>query len=51
MNERLIEKDVERSGRGLLSRNLPGGTEENLRIAGLRAEIWTRDLPNMKQEC
>jgi hypothetical protein len=26
-------------------------TTENLMIAGLRAEIWTRDLPNMKQEC
>jgi hypothetical protein len=46
---------VERSGRGLikaLSRKFPGGTEEDheepVRIAGLRAEIWTRDLRNTK---
>jgi hypothetical protein len=33
---------------------LPVGTEENhenLKVICLWAEIWTRDLPNMKQEC
>jgi hypothetical protein len=34
---------------------LCGGTEENhkesVRIAGPRAKILTRDLPNTKQEC
>jgi hypothetical protein len=40
----------------VLSRNLPGGTEENhqkdsVKIAGLWADIWTCDLPHMKQEC
>jgi hypothetical protein len=37
----------------VLSRNSPRETEENhekLRIIGLGAEIWTRDLPNTKQE-
>jgi hypothetical protein len=39
-----------------LFRHLPGGTEENrekntVTIASLRAEIWTRDLPNTKQKC
>jgi hypothetical protein len=24
---------------------------DNVRIVGLRAEIWTRYLPNKKQEC
>jgi hypothetical protein len=28
-----------------------GKTTKNLRIAGLRAEIWALDLPNTKQEC
>jgi hypothetical protein len=35
--------------------NLPRGTEENHKnpasITSLWAEIWNRDLPNMKQEC
>jgi hypothetical protein len=40
----------------VLSRHLHGGTEDNyekplVRTAGLRAKIWTRDLPNTKQEC
>jgi hypothetical protein len=26
-------------------------TTKNLRTAGLRAEIWIRDVPNTKQEC
>jgi hypothetical protein len=36
----------------VLSRNLPGGTwenHENLKIAGLRAEVWTRDLTETNQ--
>jgi hypothetical protein len=37
------------------SLNLPGGTKENHEnvnlVVILRAEIWNRDLPNMKQEC
>jgi hypothetical protein len=40
----------------VLSQYLPEGIEENdtktwVGIAGLRTEIWTRDLPYMKQEC
>jgi hypothetical protein len=40
----------------VISRHLTAGTEENhdkLRIAGLRAEIGTRDLPNSntKEDC
>jgi hypothetical protein len=38
----------------VLSRHLAGGTEEsheNLRTAGLRAEIRMRDLQNTKQGC
>jgi hypothetical protein len=39
----------------LLTRNLPAGTaqtlENSVRMAGLRAEISTRDLQNTKQEC
>jgi hypothetical protein len=39
----------------VLSRNLPKMTEENhenlVRIIGLQSEIWTLDLPDMKQEC
>jgi hypothetical protein len=39
----------------LLSRHLPGGTEENkeknsVRIAGLQTEICALDLPNTKQD-
>jgi hypothetical protein len=34
---------------------MPGGTEEShekpVSVVGIRAEIWSRDLPNMKQEC
>jgi hypothetical protein len=56
IGEWLIRKDVEGSGRGVIkvSRHLTGGTEddyEKFRIAGLRTEIWIRDLPNTKQEC
>jgi hypothetical protein len=61
-NERVIRewwigKDLEGSGRGLILRNLPGirleglRKPQKLRIAGLRADIWTRDLPNTKQDC
>jgi hypothetical protein len=39
----------------VLSRHLPAETAENhknsARIACLRAEIWTRDLRNTKQDC
>lgn len=50
--------DTERNGLVCvmkLSQNLPGGTEENhnycvSRAAGLQTEIWTHDLPDMKQE-
>jgi hypothetical protein len=39
----------------VLSRYFPGRTEENhktsVRTAGIRAEIWTRDLPNTKLKC
>jgi hypothetical protein len=40
----------------VLSRNLPGGTEEttekiSVRIAGLGTEFRTRDILNTKQEC
>jgi hypothetical protein len=40
----------------VISRNSPGKTEKNhekipVRIAGLRAVIWTQELPNMKYEC
>jgi hypothetical protein len=37
----------------VLSQCLSGGTEENtkiLRIVSLRAEIWTKVLPNIKQD-
>jgi hypothetical protein len=37
-----------------VSRHLPEETEgnhENVRIAVLWAETWTRDVPNAKQEC
>jgi hypothetical protein len=38
-----------------LSRHSPGGFEKNhekpVRLAGLRADISTRDLPNTKREC
>jgi hypothetical protein len=49
-------KDMEGSVHGLIYGTilaLPGGTEENhenLRMPGIWAEIWTQDLPNMKQE-
>jgi hypothetical protein len=59
MGEWRISKDVERSGRGLILRNYPDIYLEGLKktrnpsatTASLRAEIWTRDLPNMKQIC
>jgi hypothetical protein len=38
-----------------LSRNMPGGIEENhenpVRITDLRADISSRNLPNMKWKC
>jgi hypothetical protein len=49
-------KDVEWSGRDLileLSRHSPLETEENkknLKRASLRTEIWTRGIPNKRQE-
>jgi hypothetical protein len=38
----------------VLSRHFSGGTEgnhENVRIAALWAETWTRNLQNAKQQC
>jgi hypothetical protein len=38
----------------VLSQNLPGGTVEYVyknRIAGLRTEICSQDLPNTRQVC
>jgi hypothetical protein len=39
----------------ILYRQLPGGTEKNTNTSGgiarIRAEIWTWDLQNTKQEC
>jgi hypothetical protein len=54
-----IEKDVEWCGRGLIYgtiavfvwRNLGKPRNPSVRIAYLPADIWTRDLPNTKQEC
>jgi hypothetical protein len=44
---------MEGSGRGLIQGIIPGlkRTTKNLRIAGLRAEIWNRDISNAKQVC
>jgi hypothetical protein len=46
-------KDLEGSGSGL--RHSHGEAQEihekPASTAGLRAEIWIRDLPKMKQEC
>jgi hypothetical protein len=55
VSEWSIGKDVEGSGRG---RALPAFAWEDwgklrsisVRIAGLEAEIWTRDFQNTKQE-
>jgi hypothetical protein len=52
-------KDVEGRGGGLILRYNSGicleglrqTTKTSVRISGLRAEIWTRDLQNMKQLC
>jgi hypothetical protein len=51
-------KVLEGSGRGLILRFYPGirleglrNTAKKLRISGLRAKIWTRDLQNTEQEC
>jgi hypothetical protein len=51
-----IWKEVVVANFKVLSHYLPCGTEENhntpsVMIAGLRVEIWARDLPNIKQEC
>jgi hypothetical protein len=39
----------------VLYRHSSEGTDEGheiyVRIAGLRAKIWTRDFPNTKQDC
>jgi hypothetical protein len=50
---------MERSGRGLTEGTIPVYSwrdwgkprKSSVSIAGLRAEIWTRDFPNTKQEC
>jgi hypothetical protein len=53
-NERWIIKDVEGSGCGSAMPAFGWGTEEitktSVKTAGFRAEIWTRDLENRKQE-
>jgi hypothetical protein len=47
---------MEGSGRDLIQSTIAAfgwrdwGKHENIRIAGLRHDIWTRDLPNTKQE-
>jgi hypothetical protein len=59
ISEWWIGKDVEGSGRGLILREYPRISLEGLRklqkpsvrIAGIRAKIWTRELPNTKQDC
>jgi hypothetical protein len=56
MSEWWIRKDLEGSGPSLILGIIPafvGGTEENhentsVRVASLRAEIWTRNLSNTK---
>jgi hypothetical protein len=58
ISELWIRKYVEGSGRGLILRSYPGICLQRLskerktsdRIVGLRAEIWTWDFPNTKQE-
>jgi hypothetical protein len=52
-------KDLEGRGHGVILTYYPGirlkglkkQREKSLRVAGLRAVIWTRNLPNTKQEC
>jgi hypothetical protein len=59
VSKQRIGKDFSRRDHDLteaISRNLPGGVEENYeksqcRIAVLRAEIQFRNLPNMKYAC
>jgi hypothetical protein len=54
----LIGKDMEGSGRGLIWgtivafawRDWGKPSKTSVRIAGLRADIWIRDLQNMKQK-
>jgi hypothetical protein len=54
-----IWKDLEGSGMGLILRHYSGihlkglrkPLENAVRTEILRAEIWTRDIPNTKQEC
>jgi hypothetical protein len=56
ISEWLIRKNVEGSGGGLILKHYPGicleglrkTTKTSVRIAGLRAEFWTRDLPITK---
>jgi hypothetical protein len=58
INEWRNEKDLEGSDQGLILRYYPGirmgelkkTTKPSVRIASLRVEIWTRDLPNTKQK-
>jgi hypothetical protein len=54
-----IVQYVEGSGRGLISGAIPAFSwrewgkplKTRIRTAGLRDEVWTRDLPSMKQQC
>jgi hypothetical protein len=58
-DELVGRKGLEGSDRGLILRYYPGicleglrkNTKCSVRIADLRGEILTRDLPNTKQEC
>jgi hypothetical protein len=58
IHERWTGKDTEGSGHGLTLKSIPSICLEKLRkprrtsvgITGLRAETWTRDLTNTKQE-
>jgi hypothetical protein len=63
LNERVIDEwwignNMEGSGRGLIWGNIPAFMEglrklrkTSVRIPGLRAEIWTQNLPNTKHKC
>jgi hypothetical protein len=52
-------KGCGRSGRGLIKWNIPAlafldrgkPRKTSIRVQGPRTEIWTRNLPNIKQEC
>jgi hypothetical protein len=58
ISEWWIGKDLEENGRGLILRYNPSiflkelrKTTKTVTTAGRWTEIWTRDIPNTKQEC